>query len=426
MVFDTVDSWLAVQPAPKQLIWALPQPINGDLFGCSENCCFSVAISLAFHFFAKNLQKPRCGPSACYWEKSHCSWRFRSICDISTQMFVTQSNWNLSISLHASFEGRDKWPAGGLRSLKQVDLIWHLDICNSVASFRTLFSLLWLAVCCCSCRERLLDVKQEAILSWFLKNAPAGLLLLLLLFLKVPVGRHALPRCIHPSNWSYFSEIILKVINSEALGHCERGKPGKVSSFCLPGYAISCKVQPCGRAQCLGQGQEDVRRWLEYVYQKWNHLCLTNLPKGRRFWSKLPGVDLFQRARTSQRQPWQSPVVPIGDRLREVSLHCLSRHSHLEYSPCYRYLLYTSRCGDVWLALVKAEAYYFSFAWDRSPTPHSRMYYRGRIVAATNDAESQWITHELTFVLRTFTMPSWVFLLRWGLPWEHCFSPCWV
>ena len=142
-------------------------------------------------------------------------------------MFVT-SNWNLSISLHASFEGRDKWPAGGLRSLKQVDLIWHLDICNSVASFRTLFSLLWLAVCCCSCRERLLDVKQEAILSWFLKNAPAGLLLLLLLyFLKVPVGRHALPRCIHPSNWSYFSEIILKVNKFRGSWALRKGKARK-------------------------------------------------------------------------------------------------------------------------------------------------------------------------------------------------------
>eukprot|EP00434_Breviolum_minutum_P040794 symbB.v1.2.036269.t1/scaffold5081.1/size31135/3 len=37
MVFDTVDSWLAVQPAPKQLIWALPQPINGDLCGPSAS-----------------------------------------------------------------------------------------------------------------------------------------------------------------------------------------------------------------------------------------------------------------------------------------------------------------------------------------------------------------------------------------------------
>ena len=38
MVFDTVDSWLAVQPAPKQLIWALPQPINGDL--CGPSACY--------------------------------------------------------------------------------------------------------------------------------------------------------------------------------------------------------------------------------------------------------------------------------------------------------------------------------------------------------------------------------------------------
>ncbi len=30
--------------------------------------------------------------------------------------------------------------------------------------------------------------------------------------------------------------------------------------------------------------------------------------------------------------------------------------------------------GGVSLSLVKAEASYFSFAWDQSPTPHSRIY----------------------------------------------------
>ena len=147
--------------------------------------------------------------------------------------------------------------------------------------------------------------------------------------------------------------------NSQFQGSCALRKGKPLRFHCLPGYAISCKVQPCGRAQCLGQGQEDVVTsntwkgegvgWNMFLVQKGNHLChfTKNPTKRQKILEQVNGSWPVQRlARTSQRQPWQSPVVPIGDRLREVSLHCLSRHSHLEYSPCYRYLLYT--CTRIW------------------------------------------------------------------------------
>lgn len=38
MFFDMIDGWLAGQPVPKDLTWALPRPINGEL--CGPSACY--------------------------------------------------------------------------------------------------------------------------------------------------------------------------------------------------------------------------------------------------------------------------------------------------------------------------------------------------------------------------------------------------
>ena len=193
MVFDTVDSWLAVQPVPKQLIWALPQPINGDLFGCSENCQpfphDSHRISLtkvwtqcvllkreekfALNCWCENNKVPW---SICDMHKKHL--RFLWHPDFSTFWVLKFWNWNLVnlwdsnliIGISPWRKLRRKRPVTGW-GLEKFEASGLDMTCRQEISFGTLFSLLWLAFCCCSCRERLLDVKQEAILSWFLKNS---------------------------------------------------------------------------------------------------------------------------------------------------------------------------------------------------------------------------------------------------------------
>lgn len=38
LVFEALDSWLATQATPKQLDWALPLPVLGEL--CGPGACY--------------------------------------------------------------------------------------------------------------------------------------------------------------------------------------------------------------------------------------------------------------------------------------------------------------------------------------------------------------------------------------------------